>query len=170
MSGAYFYAKPLANVAVKLFKPTSPDLLVMDTTAPIGSLKKAFAKWPEETVNIDGKAYSKGTWRHGPYTDADKKLIGFRWEGKWLSVHKEDRWGLESIQRLVRTQVRAYPYEFVNGEVIVLTPGNIDSFEVEFVKWSKSFFPSAEALLYLYCQQVGKPFNLLTPEEKSWFG
>lgn len=73
------------------------------------------------------------------------KLDGVEFEGVMCSVHKEDQWGLDSIATKVRAG-QPIPFHFKNGNVLVLTPQNIDAFEQVWVAYRMSFFQPANPL------------------------
>jgi len=75
-------------------------------------------------------------------TDIDKpkkKLEGVEFEGVMCSATAQDMWGLSSIKDDVRAGLTT-PFQFDNGNVVVLGPHNIDDFESVWKPFRASFF------------------------------
>jgi len=64
---------------------------------------------------------------------------GIEIDGVMCSALKEDQWGLNSIKELVISGT-SVPFEFMNGNTLVLTPENIAPFESVWVPFRFSFF------------------------------
>jgi hypothetical protein len=60
-------------------------------------------------------------------------------EGVMCSALKEDQWGLNSVKEFVVSGATV-PFEFANGNVLVLTPENIADFEATWIPFRFSFF------------------------------
>jgi len=71
--------------------------------------------------------------------ERDAKLVGVEFEGVMCSAHKEDQWGLDSVTPKVRGG-KSFPFHFKNGNVLMLTPDNVDAFEAVWLPFRLSFF------------------------------
>lgn len=67
------------------------------------------------------------------------KLKGFEYEGVWCSVHKEDQWGLASVESAILGGV-SMPFYFKNGNVLMLTPDNFSDFKSAWMQCRATFF------------------------------
>ena len=74
-----------------------------------------------------------------PPTTKQLKMAGVEFEGVMCSATAEDMWGLNSIESWVRAG-NDVPYEFENGNVLILTSANIDSFRAVWIPFRASFF------------------------------
>lgn len=72
--------------------------------------------------------------------DADLKLTGILINGVMCSATKEDMWGLAAIRPFIQAG-NSVPYEFSNGNVLVLTPLTFEAFEDAWTEFRLSFFP-----------------------------
>lgn len=68
-----------------------------------------------------------------------EKLDGVEFEGVFCSLHKEDQWGLFSIESFIR-EGYSVPFEFMNGNVLTLNQENIDAFRAVWVPARFAFF------------------------------
>lgn len=71
--------------------------------------------------------------------ERQQKLNGVEFDGVMCSAHKEDQWGLDSIEKEVRAG-QSIPFHFKNGNVLLLTPENIDDFKSTWLHFRMSFF------------------------------
>lgn len=67
------------------------------------------------------------------------KLSGVEFQGVMCSAHKEDQWGLDSVEALVRSG-QPVNFYFKNGNQLTLTAANIDDFRAVWVPFRLSFF------------------------------
>ena len=67
------------------------------------------------------------------------KLSGVEFEGVFCSAEAEDMWGLNAVEGFVRAG-NPTPFKFTNGNVLVLTPQNMDAFQTVWVPFRASFF------------------------------
>lgn len=70
---------------------------------------------------------------------AEEKLKGIDFNGVLCSLHKEDQCGLFSIESFIR-EGYSVPFEFKNGNVLNLTPENIDAFRAVWIPARLKFF------------------------------
>lgn len=68
------------------------------------------------------------------------KLIGVEFEGVMCSATSKDMWGLNAVEGWVAAG-QSVPFEFENGNVLVITPTNIVDFKAEWTFFRASFFP-----------------------------
>ncbi len=69
----------------------------------------------------------------------EAKLAGVEFDSVMCSATAEDMWGLSAVANWVRAG-QSTPFKFDNGNVLVLTPDNIDAFEAVWVPFRASFF------------------------------
>jgi len=67
------------------------------------------------------------------------KRSGVEFEGVFCSAEAEDMWSLNSIKDFVAAG-NSTPFEFVNGNVLVLTPANLAAFTAVWTPFRASFF------------------------------
>lgn len=67
------------------------------------------------------------------------KLVGVLFEGVMCSATAEDMWGLSSIKDWIVAGQSA-SFRFQNGNTLLITPANLDSFEAVWVPFRASFF------------------------------
>lgn len=70
---------------------------------------------------------------------AEQMLAGVEFEGVMCSAVSEDMWGLAAIKDYIRAGLRT-KFKFCNGNTLLLTPDNIDAFEVVWVPFRAGFF------------------------------
>jgi hypothetical protein len=66
-------------------------------------------------------------------------LTGVEFDGVMCSALKEDQWGLNSVKDFV-VAGNSIPFEFMNGNTLLLTPDNIAGFEAVWIPFRASFF------------------------------
>ena len=69
----------------------------------------------------------------------DAKMTGIEFQGVMCSAHKEDQWGLDSVEGTIRAG-QPVPFHFKNGNVLVLTAANFDAFEAVWKPFRMGFF------------------------------
>lgn len=74
-----------------------------------------------------------------PPTKAELKLAGVEFAGVMCSATSRDMWGLNAVKEWILSG-QAVPFEFDNGNVLVLTQANIAEFEAVWVPFRASFF------------------------------
>jgi len=72
-------------------------------------------------------------------TERELKLAGVEFEGTMCSATKEDMWGLKSIEDYVAAG-QDTPFQFDNGNTLVLTQANMASFQAVWIPFRASFF------------------------------
>lgn len=73
------------------------------------------------------------------YKDPNLKMTGVEFDGVMCSATKEDMWGLNSIESWV-VAGNSVPFEFDNGNVLVLTTSNYEAFKSVWIPFRASFF------------------------------
>jgi len=91
----------------------------------------------------DVKTYSVGRWVPRPLTEYEIKLEGFEFENVMCSGLAEDSFGLAAVQDFVLAG-NPIPFEFLNGNKLVLHAGNFVAFVTAFATFRQSFFPLSE--------------------------
>ena len=72
--------------------------------------------------------------------NAAAKLAGVEIEGVMCSATAEDQHGLLAVARLIERAALSTVFKFENGNELLLSPDNINSFEAEWMPFRQSFF------------------------------
>lgn len=67
------------------------------------------------------------------------KMWGVEFDGVRCSAHREDMWGLDSVEPWIREGHQTH-FDFHNGQQLLLTPENIDAFRAVWVPFRAAFF------------------------------
>lgn len=95
-------------------------------------------------VNANIDAYNASITEQQSELDEDaRKLTGVEFNGVMCSATSKDMWGLTSVEAWVASG-NDVPFEFENGNVLLLTAANYSAFRAVWVPFRASFFPLPE--------------------------
>ncbi len=108
------------------------------SAAPVGAIEV-----PDESAPDDARQKWNGTsWNAvdtADLTNGEKKLMGVLYDGVMCSATKEDMWGLKAVEDYVAAG-QDTPFQFDNGNVLLLTQANMAAFQAVWVPFRASFF------------------------------
>jgi len=107
-------------------------ILVLGEVPPAGATASRTA---EHVAARDAEAAAEEASR----AERARKVAGVEFEGTMCSATKEDMWGLKSIEDYVAAG-QDTPFQFDNGNTLVLTQANMASFQAVWVPFRASFF------------------------------
>jgi len=111
-------------------------------------IDKANPIWANVPSHLDGERYISGDTATGWMTQPavlpepsarELKRIGVEFEGVMCSATKEDMWGLKSIESYVAAG-QDTPFQFDNGNTLILTQSNMADFQAVWIPFRASFF------------------------------
>lgn len=97
-----------------------------------------------ETVDVYQELIDSGveieTYIEPEPTPHELKLVGVEFKGVMCSATAEDQHGLTDIKQFIVEYNQSIPFHFENGNVLLLTPDNLVSFQTVWVPFRLSFF------------------------------
>ena len=113
-------------------KVKAHEAMVAEIIAEHAELVKEHESKEPKLVEIDQEQWLIAN--HRQLEVGHLKMTGIEFEGVMCSVHKEDQFGLASLESVIRTE-EGINYWFANGNSLQLHNGNIDEF---LVKWMQA--------------------------------